>query len=69
MCREKSSESSETTPSSGGRADENDGALVFAEAALHEEGAQPQPERVAMGEPPIDRFALGLDAIPPAEFD
>jgi hypothetical protein len=53
----------------GLRANEGDRALVVADPATREELAQTQPERLAMGEPPVDRPALGLGAVMPVELD
>jgi hypothetical protein len=48
---------------------ERDGAAIVAPAAAQEELAQPEAERLPMGKPPVDRFALGVDAITPTKFD
>jgi hypothetical protein len=48
---------------------ERDGALVVGEAAAREKLAQAQAEIATVAEPPVDRFALGVEAITPAELD
>ncbi len=48
---------------------ERDGPPVVGEAAARQELAQPQAELPTVAEPPIDGFALGVEAVPPTELD
>ncbi len=48
---------------------ERDGAPVVAPAAAQKEFGQAQPERLTVREPPVDRLALGVDAIASTELD
>jgi hypothetical protein len=48
---------------------EGDRAAVVAPTTAHEEITQAETEALPVGEPPIDRSPLHLDAVASAEFD
>jgi hypothetical protein len=48
---------------------EDDAAAIVAPSTAEQELAQAETERLPMGEPPIDRFPTGVDAITSTKLD
>ena len=46
-----------------------DRALIVTETAAREKLAQPEAQRLAVVKPPVERFALRMDAIASAKLD